>query len=762
MNRADAPTSPGTRRVSRLPVLVRGAVVAASAAFWFALVFRQFFDPTRSIATFPDATDMIIPLFHNASACFGRGEYPYWMETVMGGLPLYDSPMFSAEYPLYLLRLPLFGDPVAGMIAVHWLSVLHLAVLAVNAYVLMRCLRLACLPAALGAALLAGSPNSIAYAEWVNIIAPYSWFPLVIAGLVKCLSARRGGAGIVMGGVALGLLCLASPAQALLHTVVVSAVFVVHGAWRRFRRGDAAGVAPMLVRASALFVLGFVIGAPALVPAVRSAHETIRFNSDFPPVIGGGAIPFKQALHGQLELADLAGALLPLQVPHLTGNPFIGLGAACFAMLGLARWRQARFVVPLALIASYGLLSATGEHLGFAALNHALPFLDKFRQPPRHLFLFVFGSSALAGSGLQYLLSARRLLKPGALLLGAGFVLLATLALRAPREWLAPGSEMVTIGLALLGILLALLARQRGRRLAVVGVLAIVAANAGYPTHVPSLDDGDLFAATHQRIHGILPDLVELPDAAASRFVFLDGDETQFWSMSGSYYGIRSFQAYMNPLPYRQWDEVFQRFHLRHYYPMLGARYLLCSVCELPVVQDYQPLRTIDGYSLYESREAQPLYSVAGQVSGTYRDAEEFYSLIDERGPGAGGVFVDVSEPDAGSLSEWLAGGGRISASVTQTRRSSNHREVVVDSDRRGLLVLNEYARPEWRAFRGDVPVTIHKVNLNQVGVLIGAGRSEIRFEYRPTLFILLLWLERATLLVLGLALVARGRRAGR
>ncbi len=708
---------------------------------------------------------MMVPLFHHAARSFAQGEYPFWMETVMGGLPLYDSPMFSAEYPFYLLRLPLFSDPVAGMWAVHWLILLHLVILAANSFVMLRCLGLTAFPAAFGAALLATCPNSFDYAEWVNVIAPYSWFPLVVAGMVLALDPVRGRSGILLGGVALGLLCLASPAQPLLHAVVVGAALFVHAVLRRARAGRGAEVPGMAARFAAMGALGFVLGSPALVPAVLAMKDSVRFNGEFPPILGGDPVPLDHSLHGQLTPAELAGTLLPVEVTRLNGHSFIGLGAGLFACLGLARVGRHRHALPLALLGAYGLLSATGTHLGFAYLNHVLPLMDRFRQPQRHLFLFVLSAAVLAGFGLQHVLAARRLTDQRTLALAAVFFALAALSFGAPLAWLDLGAAVVIGTGGLLGAALVVAARRRGRRAgAVAGAIVIVAASFWYPTRIPALEDGDTFGPTNVRMHAVLRDLAKLPDLGSYRLVFLDPDDSQFWSMNGSYYGFRTVQAYMNPLPFRQWDEVFQRFHLRHYYPLLGARYVLCKPpCDAAMLQDYRPLRSLDRYSLLETDSAQPLYSVFGRVAGFYNNAEEFYSLVDGGGDIRAAVLVDAGGEDGRRVAAWLGAGGVPEASVQQLQRTPNRLRVRVRSDRRAVLVVNQYHRPAWRASRDGAAVPVLRLNLNQLGVLVGAGVSEVELSYQPLLFVWLLWLERGTMLALMGALAwqawARRRR---
>jgi hypothetical protein len=140
--------SPRAREI----ILALPALVAA-----FLVAFRDFLAGNRSIATFQDNTYLILPLFHHISQSFSRGDYPYWMNTIVGGLPLYNVPQFSTTYPFYFFRSGLYVTALDSLFQVHNLTLLHLFILYLNTYVLLRVLRLAPLPSFLGASLFAFS-----------------------------------------------------------------------------------------------------------------------------------------------------------------------------------------------------------------------------------------------------------------------------------------------------------------------------------------------------------------------------------------------------------------------------------------------------------------------------------------------------------------------------------------------------------------------------------------------------------------------------
>src|SRR3712207_8100241 len=45
--------------------------------------------------------------------------------TLMGGLPLYNSPQFSATYPFYFFGSNLYGGPVEALLNIRYVIALH-------------------------------------------------------------------------------------------------------------------------------------------------------------------------------------------------------------------------------------------------------------------------------------------------------------------------------------------------------------------------------------------------------------------------------------------------------------------------------------------------------------------------------------------------------------------------------------------------------------------------------------------------------------
>lgn len=719
---------------------------------------RKYLAGGRSISTFQDNTYLIHPLFSHIARSFSRGEYPYWINTLMAGLPLYNTPQFSVTYPFYFFQAGLYGDPLSTLVHIHNLTVFHILVLYVNTYVLLRVLRLGRLAAILGAALLAFSPNTFVYSIWINTIAAYCWFPLVVAAVVRILDNEQTVKWVLLGAASFGLLILASPAQPFIHTLFAVAILYLSNLIRRLIKREPGALLKATGALAVMALLTFSLAAPAVLPAYISSSTAIRFIGEFPPVYGDAPIPFEGFLVGQLKPAQLAAMLFPLQVPVPLGSSYIGLGAALLALFSVFKARNNWVVVPLLLLALYALLSATGEHLGFAQLNYRLPFINKIREPPRHLFLFVFSASVLAAFGFSHLAERlgtgyKQVLDWRHLSAAAVFVALLFIAFRPGSAYIGVISKPrllaacgVTVGLLLLLRFVGVWGKK------VVGALvalSVVYSILQYPHEVPRLQDGDYFSRVNLVSHNTLASLAALPGVRNHRIIFADDKlNSSYWSMNASYYDLRSYQAYMNPLPFQQFNEVFQRFDLEHYYPLLGARYYLCGTCDPQPTSDYQLQGEINGYKLYVAERALPRYFVVSGVAGAFDGAGDFYNKV--RGDYDYAASAMLESKDLREVGNWLAGQPSPPQYVVKEEGASvNSLRLSINTEGRALFVFNEYYSRDWKARVNGRPVRPLKVNLNQMGVRLEPGANLVELRYHPTLFVRLLWVQRATALLL-------------
>jgi hypothetical protein len=724
-----------------------------------------------SFATFQDNTYMYLPLLAHASRLFASGEYPYWINSLVGGLPLFDSPQVTFDYPLYFLRSNIYRDAFAALIAVHFITLLHYVILLFTSYIMMRTLALSPLSALTGATFFALSPNLLSYAFAVTLMAPYSWCPLFISAIIMTLRGDRFTRPFFLGVFSISMLVLSAPSLPFIHCLYVCAVLTLWWGIPRLIRGEFVG---LLSTGSKLLVMGTVsalIVSPYLISELMSMPGFIRWiGSESGPLVGTAKIPFSAFLLGQLTTKNIFDVIIPIRHAHIIGNVFIGAGGVFFILLSVHERKKTFLYGALVFLTAWGFLSAFGSTFGLAQLNYRIPFVNLMREPGRHLFIFIFGASALIAVGVEHLL--RNVDKEPAFFLTKTNIALAGSVLSiliggylylniSPT----PLYACVLIMTALGALWYFISTSKRLRLLLLTGVAGsiLLAPVNSFPMKAVPLGAGDYFSASNLRSHEVLREISRIPDISQYRVMYKLKEASQFWAMNGTYYGIRSSSGYMNPLPYQQFAQVYDHGDLRgNYRELLGTRYILCDECDNSTFPNYSVEKDFGEVKLLKSDRAFPRYKVLFSLAGDYRDANEFYERLANNPDFKERLLVEVA--DYHSLKGLLEGGpveqGR-DCVVFEESATHNTLKLSISCERAGVLVLNEFFSPNWviRATDGvkarHKVVTPTRVNLNQIALPLGKGGTYLEVEYKPQVFY---WLRFISKILIGcLSLVLTG-----
>jgi hypothetical protein len=250
--------------------------------------------------------------------------------------------------------------------------------------------------------------------------------------------------------------------------------------------------------------------------------------------------------------------------------------------------------------------------------------------------------------------------------------------------------------------------------------------------------------------HSIVRDFAPKVDARDYRVDFRDaGFPNAFWAMNASYYGLKSFYNQLTPQPFDQF-----RFsilvNLPHLREMMGARYVLCGDTDSPLDPKAKQILETEGYRLYENSSPMGRLTLVHGVSGPIENEEEFINIVVKGFDYFSTAYVGATEFEAvqaflGSSRNLEHSGDRIVKIVDQPNRSSS----IVQSDSTSMLVLNEWFTPSWKVRVNGKKQSVLRVNQWQTGVLLGAGKNRVEFEYRPTLFRILMILNRITMVLL-------------
>jgi hypothetical protein len=741
----------------------------------FALRYTPFLASRLLFAPFLDNLYIYGPIFSEVSRLALSGAVPYYLPDIGTGFPVFESPHFSILYPFYFFGSLNYGGPLASLYTLTNVTLLQLLVFYVNLYVFLRCSTIQSWAAYVGASVGMLARNTEVYAGWITIAASYAWLPLVLAGGVLLLRFPGKASGIILFSVAAGLLALASASQPVIHAALSCLILFSTGAvWmclqRRFAEVCRLGWSLVLCGA-----IAFGLAGAAVLPMDIATSGMIRFVGAGRAVIGHAHIPWESFNLTQLGLSQLAGILIRPSSIHIVGSPYVGPLGAAGALLTAIYFRQLQpflrmLLLSFAIIGSYGLLSGLGTNLGLAYVNFHLPFINRIREAGRHLVLFVIGVSFL--SGLGYSLLAQRLeqykqrgnvsslIAPAVLGLAFAGIILWELLQNAQ------GGSRTGFWMLALAPIMFLIGRawKLSGYKAVVSAAAFVSAAAlvipvrGIPVSQSEFDK-PMNLLSHRVLQSVAPNIdrdyrVDFRDKAFSN---------RLWAMNASYYGLKSFYNQIAPQPYDQF-RFSNLTNVPHLCEMMGARYVLCGPNDSPVDPNAKQVLETDGYRLCENPDPMGRLTLVHQVAGSADNEGEFIKIITKGFDYFSTAYV--TRHDFKDARQSLSNEQRSADSkdqITNVTNQANRSSSTVESSSASLLILNEWFTPAWKARVNGKNQPILRVNQWQTGVLLGAGKNRVEFEYRPTLVRVLMILHRITAaLLLGfviLVVVQRQRR---
>ncbi len=715
--------------------------LVALVVIWIVILWNAF-DPARSFALYMDNEFFIGTVLSAMSDAFGGGEWPLRMTTALGGLPIYNLAQLSPFYPFYFAPLPLFETPLDAVRSMHWITLLHVLIFAMNMFILLRVMGVARTAAVTGAALVAFSANSVAYAVWMTIVAPYAWFPLYLAGIVGVIENRASAKYPSMAVGAIVLLVLASPSQPLIHAVLVTCVLFLFRWWHNRSNTLAHATRASFIKLVAIAVVSFLIAAPAILPTVIEFGDMIRWIGPYPAVAGYDRIPFEAFLIDQLSIAELGGVLVKI-TSKAVGSQFTGPIVVTLALLAVITRARSWIAIAMAALAVYALASSTGSNLGLAYVNYYLPLVNKIREPSRFLLLFHVAIGILAALGIDEVRRIASSAQPFALRILGGLVtaialmsVAAAFALGGHGATFAPAFIAPTLLLAM-GVITILAARSRWRlRGETVGLLWSAAALATLTINVSWTPP--LIATSHYlNKDGVALDtaisrVANLDPNHEYRLIFEGSIDKQMAAMLASYQNVRTLNSYINPAPLRQFQELYHHGpRTDNYLQILGARYLICRDCAGAGYRGYKFLESIHGYELHEAPDALPHVQIVQRVDGQFDGLADFVGKAAGHDLSRGLLFV---EPGATvTLDEKGPGVG--ACILREDIRKNNRMRYLVSCGTPGVLVLNEFHAVPWRVTVNGVTSAALKVNGNQIGVRLGGGAQVVEFTYRPWTF---------------------------
>ena len=723
-----------------------------------------------------DLVSFVYPMYRFAAQSLHNGELPLWNPFLYAGAPFLADNQSGLFYPPNLLLFLL--NPKLSYRAIEGLVLFHFWLAGTSLYLCLRGwqpkVRIAILPAILGALAFMFSDLFITHIGNLNLNAVIAWLPLALLGLHRAIEASGWLAQLrwaLFGGLVVSVSTLAGHGQ---MTFMVGTFLGCYGLYRAVvgRNGRP------LIHLSIIGVVGIAGAALALLPAILLIPNTVRAGFDF-----------AQSTNYSLPLNGLIGLLAP---------GFYGRGIMAFwggwprvevGYAGVLPWlllplpflldktRQALFFALAGLL--FLLLALGGNSPVYGWLFGWLPTVP-FQVPARFMVLANLCLAILAAFGLNRLLSLNEpqstqrsrsvekksssaLFAPSAVKRIWGWLGGTAVSLIIFGVWL--NGEAIQLGLArpdkaaqmgtavttfavLAGVSWLLLAayvhpwRQGrwllGQVLAIAAVLLLAADLIGLGRNV-EIEPND-------------PTLGFAADSPALDFIQADDSffrveiDSQHWQPSlGQIEWLYDMGGVFNPLQLANYTVYNGSVGFRGspLYNLLGVKYIIASKGPPPGDTTFLiPVFEADPQvTVYLNTLALPRIMLVHDARLVPEKDDVFTAVHDPNFDPSQTIFLEAGEPLSGNPAP---------AELLLLRYDLNEAAVQVNTSQPAYLLLTDMAAPGWSAQIDSQPTEIVTANYAFRAVFVPPGQHEISFRYVPPGWVIGLSLSLLTWLLAG------------
>jgi hypothetical protein len=673
-----------------------GILVLSSGIF-----FQDSFRKGSSFGIWLDNEFSISPMFHNMTDQLNDKGIPSYLPAFLGGVDIQGYPQFNPMYPFYFIGSNLFQTAESSINGLNVLVHIHLLIFALGGYFLLRVLGIDRFSSCLATVFMVFNSNTLNYATWINVLAPYTWLPWILGALFRAI--KRGSYGSwSLFYVFCSFLIFASPSQPMIHTFYL-VIIVLFSEFLTARKSISTKkyFFNNLGKCISLSPVFLALIAPVLVPAILNIPNQIRWIGNFPAIIGSGKIPFEAFLTSQIEFEEIRHIVLAPTVPREVGGLYLGIFIVALLVYGLFHLRAQRIWRIFFVIGTYSLISAFGKNLGLAYINHEIPLINLIREPSRFLVLAHFSFSICAAFALNDIYKKSFLRFQG----------------------YQAFSGLINSGMFKKSLQLSL-------------SLLVISLSVGQSNWVswkaPDVSMSEYESGNLKDLEKALIKIKQLDPLSTYRVIFGGKLNTQKASMFASFYDLRTLNTYINPLPFNQFNSIyFYNSFPSTYKEILGARFLVCEECteeELKIYPNYREVWKFGTLKLFENRKAHGYLTVPRNVTYFPKGVSDFRNELELSESPEESVFIEEND---------LATPRTSRTECTFSEFSQNQFEqfsAKVFCETNGVLVLNSFNDKNWRAKVNGSATTSFSVNGNLVGVNIQAGHNNVEISHEPIL----------------------------
>jgi hypothetical protein len=347
-----------------------------------------------------------IPIRVAVANLLHAGYLPLWTPDIFCGMPLFGAAQAGVLFPLNWFYLA-FSAPVAT----NLMMLSSYIVAALGAYLFARRSGSSVAGAALTSLIWQWSGFLIGQIGHTNILHTAALLPWVLWAIDGYGERGKRSRGLLLA-VLVALQVFAGHQQTLVYALLFAASYALV-LWRGQAVSERSTQSrTAYLRSLILIAAGLVLAAVQILPMMEMLRNSLRASASYdffssfslpprflwtffaPYVVGGG--------DGQLFRAPYVG---PAFYGEYVG--YVGLAAIMLSIVAVALKRDARTKF-CGIVVITGVALALGRYapFGFYKLIYAVPVLNLFRVPARHLLEIEFALAVLAGRGLSAITAA--------------------------------------------------------------------------------------------------------------------------------------------------------------------------------------------------------------------------------------------------------------------------------------------------------------------------------------------------------------------
>jgi hypothetical protein len=308
-----------------------------------------------------------------------------WSSFEFNGLPVLADP---ANFNFYVPNV-VFGELVKSWTAVVMSGPL-LATCFTYAYVFT--VTRSKTAAAVSALAYGLSEEMLERLRHINHVHVIAWLPLIVLSLDRLRVSRHPWRWVATGAFAVGSCILAGHPQPALYVMYCVGLYALAGIFVESRIPNPESRLRWFAATTAMFALGILLSAVKVLPLVEARTLVVRSEG----------LTFQRFVGPSLTAPQAFSFVFPtiLHGPTTELPTYVGIATLLLALVGISRLRTNWRIVFWLVMSLVGIGMALGTSTPLVNLAYYVPFYSWFRNLARHMFLFAFGASVLAGFGL--------------------------------------------------------------------------------------------------------------------------------------------------------------------------------------------------------------------------------------------------------------------------------------------------------------------------------------------------------------------------